>query len=103
MHFTILLAILLFGNVYTIFRSIKYINLLKSENTLAANKNKLIDVYVAAFFFGTPALAFFMLFSNIFREEEKKINYRSLKVLLVLLIIQAIILGMLFGLNVITY
>ena len=41
MHFTILLAILLFGNVYTIFRSIKYINLLKSENTLAANK--LID------------------------------------------------------------
>lgn len=100
MHFTILLAILLFGNVYTIFRSIKYINLLKSENTLAANK--LIDVYVAAFFFGTPALAFFMLFSNIFREE-KKINYRSLKVLLVLLIIQAIILGLLFGLNVITY
>lgn len=101
MYFTILLAILLFGNVYTIFRSIKYINLLKSENTLAANK--LIDVYVAAFFFGTPALAFFMLFSNIFREEEKKINYRSLKVLLVLLIIQAIILGLLFGLNVITY
>lgn len=52
MHFTILLAILLFGNVYTIFRSIKYINLLKSENTLAANK--LIDVYVAAFFLVLP-------------------------------------------------